>query len=215
MNTLHHGFWTYFVFRKKKHLVKWFILGAIAPDLIYFFMFLYLGIQKGILSPSLLSDLFKMPMFGFSSEMSNMALTELHDFILQMFQHPFVVVLRFAGHSLLIWGIISGITFWIKGLKLSPLTALLWGWFGHIITDLLTHATDATPIFYPVSDLIIRSPISYWNPEYYGVEFNIVNNILLFLAILYLIYEFINKVRSKKRNSKNKTMPIKDSKTSE
>jgi hypothetical protein len=99
MNTLHHGFWTYFVFRKKKHLVKWFVLGAIAPDLIYFFMFLYLGIQKGILSPSLLSDLFKMPMFCFSSEMSNMALTELHDFILEMFQHPFVVVLRFAGHS--------------------------------------------------------------------------------------------------------------------
>jgi hypothetical protein len=104
MTTLHHGFWTYFVFRKKRHLVKWFVLGSIAPDLVHFFMFLYLGIQKRILSPSLFLDLIKMPMFGISSEMSNMALTELHDFILEMFQHPWVIVLRFAGHSLFYLG---------------------------------------------------------------------------------------------------------------
>jgi hypothetical protein len=205
MNTLHHGFWTYFVFRKKRHLVKWFVLGSIAPDLIYFFMFLYLGVQKGILSLSLLGDLMKMPMFGFSSEMPNMALTELHDFILEMFGHPIVVVLRYAGHSLLFWVIVSGIVFWIKGLKLSPLNALLWGWLGHIITDLLTHATDATPIFYPISNFIFRSPVSYWNPQHYGVQFNIINNILLFLAILYLIYEFMVKRRASKRKVRART----------
>jgi hypothetical protein len=204
MNTLHHGFWTYFVFRKKRHLVKWFVLGSIAPDLVYFFMFLYLGVLKGILSLSLVGDLTKMPMFGFSSEMPNMALSGLHDFILEMFQNPIVVVLRFAGHSLLFWVIVSGIVFWIKGLKLSPLRALLWGWLGHIITDLLTHATDATPIFYPISDFILRSPVSYWNPQYFGVQFNVINNILLFLATLYLIYEFIKKIMDKRRSSKRK-----------
>ncbi|UOQ93990.1 metal-dependent hydrolase [Halobacillus shinanisalinarum] len=197
MNTIHHGFWTYFIFRKKRQLVKWFVIGSIAPDIIYFVMFLYLGVQKEILTLSLLLDLFKMPMFGFPSDSSNMALTQLHDFILEMFQHPIVEILRFTGHSLLVWTILSGLVYWRMGFKLSPLKAFLLGWLGHILTDLLTHATDATPILYPLSDLIVRSPISYWNPDYYGKEFNIVNNILLVLATVYLIIRFLQRVTNR------------------
>jgi hypothetical protein len=202
MNTLHHGFWTYFLLRKKEYLVKWFVIGAIAPDVIYFIMFLYMGIQKGILSPELFANLVKLPMFGFSSDMSNMALTQLHDFILEMFELPIVVILRFAGHSLVVWSIVFGLVLWRTGLKLSPLKALIWGWTGHILTDFLTHVTDATPIFWPLSDIIIRGPISYWNPDYFGREFNMINTVLTFTAIIYLVYEAIKKRMSGKRTQK-------------
>jgi hypothetical protein len=199
MNTLHHGFWTYFFFRKKKHLVKWLVFGAVAPDLIYFIMFLVMGIQQGILKPGIFLDLFKLPMFGFSSNMSNMALAELHDFILEMFRHPLVEVLRYIGHSLFVWGIIFGLLSFKKGWRLSPFMAFLLGWIGHIITDLLTHVTDATPIFYPISDLIIRGPISYWNPSYFGQEFNLINNLLFAIAVIYLVYEMVKTRRQKKK----------------
>ena len=167
-------------------------------------MFVWMGIQQGILTPSIVIDLFKLPMFGFSTDMSNMALTQLHDFIVAMFQHPVVEVLRFAGHSLFIWALVFMLITWQTGFKLTVLTVFIWGWFSHIMTDFLTHVTDATPIFYPASDLIIRGPISYWDPNYVGQEFNIINNTLMVIAILYLLFTFIkNKGKKKAGRSSN------------
>jgi hypothetical protein len=199
MNTVHHAFWTYFVFRKKKNLVKWFVLGAIWPDIIYFIMFLFIGIQKGILSPGLFFDLLKMPMFGFQSGVPNASATQLHGLVLELFKHPVVVTLRVAGHSLLVWSVAFGLIVWRSGLQISPLKAFLWGWLGHTVTDLLTHVTDATPLFWPVSDIVVRGPVSYWNPDYYGREFSIVNNILTLLAIIYLIREAWKTKKYKKK----------------
>jgi len=189
MNTVHHAFWTYFVFRKKKNLVKWFVAGAVCPDIIYFIMFLFIGIQKETLSLGLFPDLLKMPMFGFQSGVSNASATQLHNLIRELFKHPVVDILRVVGHSLLVWSVVFGLTVWCSGLKLSPLKAFLWGWLGHNVTDLLTHITDATPLFWPVSDMVIRGPISYWNPNYHGREFSTINNILTLLAIIYLTRE--------------------------
>jgi membrane-bound metal-dependent hydrolase YbcI (DUF457 family) len=56
---------------------------------------------------------------------------------------------------------------------------LLWfllGWFGHTIVDFLTHVDDGRPLFWPVSDWLWSSPVSYYNPDYYGREFSAISN---------------------------------------
>ncbi|MBF0706662.1 hypothetical protein IQ283_08565 (plasmid) [Alkalihalobacillus hwajinpoensis] len=186
-------------FEKKKNLVKWFLLGAVGPDVIYFIMFFFLAIEKGILNTQLFVDVFQLVMSGFEMDSSSKSVNQLHDFILEMFNNPVVDMLRKTGHSLIIWGIVYGGVVWRKGLKLTRLHALLFGWVGHIITDLLTHVTDATPIFYPISDFVIKGPVSYWNPNYYGKEFQTINTILIIVATVYMVYDFI---KYKRRNKK-------------
>jgi hypothetical protein len=38
----------------------------------------------------------------------------------------------------------------------------------HVGTDLLLHHDDARRQFWPISDWIFRSPVSYWDPNYHG-----------------------------------------------
>lgn len=67
---------------------------------------------------------------------------------------------------------------------------LLWfllGWFGHTIADFLTHVDDARPLFWPISDWEWSSPVSYYNPLYYGREFFMVNHGLMLLIVLWLL----------------------------
>lgn len=177
MNTIHHGFWTYFIFRKQKHLVKYFVFGSISPDIIYYIMFLYMAIRYPIEENSF----------------------ELHSIVHQMFDHPIVIVLRQLGHSIIVWLILMIITILLTKWKLSPWKALLYGWLGHILIDLLTHVRDAVPILYPLNDYIIRGPISYWDPDFYGREFSIIHSIFFLGAIIYLIIE---RVRAKKVKKK-------------
>lgn len=177
MNTIHHGFWTYFIFRKKKRLVKYFVFGSILPDIIYYVMFLYMAIKYPIEENTF----------------------ELHSIVHAMFDHPIVIVLRQLGHSIIVWLVIMIITLVFTKWKLSPWKALLYGWLGHIVIDLVTHVRDAVPILYPLNDFIVRGPISYWDPNFYGREFSIVHSIFFFSAIIYLIYEKMKAKKSKKQ----------------
>lgn len=197
MNTLHHAFWTYVVARKKKDLVKWFVIGAIWPDIIYFVMFLFAGVQKEAFTSTLFLDLLKLPAFGFSFDAASVAAT--HEFICKLFEHPIVDGVRIAMHSLFIWTLAFGLIAINSGVKLSPIKAFLWGWLGHVVTDLFTHASDAIPIFWPVSDMVIRSPVSYWHPDYYGREFGVINAILTFLAVFYLISDAWKRRKQEKK----------------
>ena len=52
---------------------------------------------------------------------------------------------------------------WGQLLLAFSLAALL-----HIATDLPVHAEDAHRHFWPLTDWRFHSPISYWNPAYYG-----------------------------------------------
>lgn len=67
---------------------------------------------------------------------------------------------------------------------------LLWfllGWFGHTLVDFLTHAGDTRPLLWPISDWRWSSPISYYNPAYYGREFFFVSHALLILTMAALL----------------------------
>lgn len=64
---------------------------------------------------------------------------------------------------------------------------LLLGWFGHAIADFLTHADDARPLFWPISEWTWASPVSYYNPLYYGSEFRLAEHGLMLLILLWLL----------------------------
>ncbi len=56
---------------------------------------------------------------------------------------------------------------------------LLWfllGWLGHAVVDFLTHVDDGRPLFWPISDWLWSSPVSYYDSDYYGREFSLVSN---------------------------------------
>lgn len=182
MNTLHHGFWTYFVLRKRRELVKYAIVGSVFPDLVYYIMFFYILLFGDVFSLQAIQDI------GWGGV--------IHDLAHALFAHPVVEVLRQTAHSVLVWGIAFVVVTLVKGWRLNKWSAFIYGWGGHVVVDLLTHVEDAIPIFYPVSDLIISGPVSYWDRDYYGAEFSLINTILVIIAIVYLVI--------KKRNAKKK-----------
>ena len=65
----------------------------------------------------------------------------------------------------------------------KPLLAFLIGWAGHVLTDALTHAEDARPILWPLSEWRFRSPISYWDRSYHGHAFAAVEHGTLLLIV--------------------------------
>lgn len=92
--------------------------------------------------------------------------------------------------SVLILAIGAAIRFWgskpVGALILVfALSALL-----HLCCDILLHHDDARRQFWPISDWIFRSPVSYWDPQYYGKYFVVFELFLgLSLAII-LIQRF-------------------------
>ncbi len=79
---------------------------------------------------------------------------------------------------------------------------LLWfllGWFGHTIADFLTHVDDTRPLFWPISGWEWSSPVSYYNPLYYGREFFAISHGLILLIILWLV---IKRIMGRGRRSK-------------
>lgn len=189
MNTLHHAFWSYFFFRKKQRkTVKSIVIGGIAPDIIYYVMFLYLLAEYGV-----------QRLFGSQEAFS------MHGFVHVLFDHPVVDVLRKLGHSFVIWFIGFIVLMLLhKGFKLTPLSGFIWGWFLHVFVDFLTHMNDAVPIFYPISDRVIPGIVSYWHSDYYGTEFGVTHSILLVSTIIYLVIERRNTKKAKKRLSDEK-----------
>lgn len=66
---------------------------------------------------------------------------------------------------------------WGQFLAIFSLSALL-----HVSTDFLLHHDDARRHFWPLSNWIFRSPVSYWDPAYYGrifAVFEIVGGLVL------------------------------------
>jgi hypothetical protein len=51
-------------------------------------------------------------------------------------------------------------------LTLFSISALM-----HISADFLLHHEDARSQFWPLSDWVFRSPVSYWDPKYFGNHF--------------------------------------------
>ncbi|HZY66915.1 MAG TPA: hypothetical protein VFE21_13690 [Rubrobacteraceae bacterium] len=81
--------------------------------------------------------------------------------------------------------------YWVARLgRMDRRRILLWfliGWLGHTFADFLTHVDDTRPLFWPIFDWQWASPISYYNPNYYGREFFFISHALIALTIAALL----------------------------
>jgi len=67
---------------------------------------------------------------------------------------------------------------------------LLWfllGWLGHAVADFFSHVDGARPLFWPLSDWEWSSPVSYYDPLYYGNEFFAISHALILLTMTALL----------------------------
>ncbi len=78
---------------------------------------------------------------------------------------------------------------------------LLWfllGWAGHTVVDFLTHVDDLRPLFWPLSDWRWASPVSYYNPRYYGREFMLVSPASMLVIMTVLLRRRLRERRGRK-----------------
>jgi hypothetical protein len=61
----------------------------------------------------------------------------------------------------------------------------------HALIDIPLHATDGPLLFFPVNwTYRFRSPISYWDPDYYGRQWSIFEHLFDLLLLIYLYFRY-------------------------
>jgi hypothetical protein len=75
-----------------------------------------------------------------------------------------------AGHSAL-----SAAALWLLAPAGSARRAVSAGWLGHLAVDSATHADDAWPPLWPLTEWRIQSPVSHWQSDHHAREFAAVD----------------------------------------
>lgn len=119
------------------------LAGGLAPDLPMFAMVLWAIRVVGVPEHEVFSTLF------FS----------------ETWQSVFAI-----DHSFFIWGGLLGLAVWRRQIILR---AFAGAGLLHALADFLTHHDDARRQFWPVSDWVFRSPVSYWDARFYGNVFGL------------------------------------------
>ncbi len=96
--------------------------------------------------------------------------------------------------------IIIGYVAWNRGRK--------WGatlfWFSlscmfHTAIDITCHVKDGPLILFPFDwETRFHSPISYWDPDYYGIQFTIFEQTLVLGCLIYLVFGWWRKRNQQK-----------------
>lgn len=92
-----------------------------------------------------------------------------------------------VDNSFFVWGIIVGAGFYFKNdvVKIFGLAGCL-----HLALDLPLHNDDGREHFWPLSDWIYSSPISYWDPDHYGNIFGPLEALLCIILCVILFFRF-------------------------
>ena len=75
------------------------------------------------------------------------------------------------------------------------------GWAGHRDVDFLTHVDDTRPLFWPLLSWKWSSPVSYYNPLYYGLEFKVAEHAGMLAVVAVL---FVRRLRCGRRGRKKR-----------
>lgn len=87
-------------------------------------------------------------------------------------------------HSFFVWG---GLVALGLALRRPVLAAFAGAGLAHAAVDFVLHNDDARRQLWPVSDWVFRSPVSYWDPAYYGnIVAPVEAGLVLVLAVLLL-----------------------------
>jgi LexA-binding, inner membrane-associated putative hydrolase len=105
-----------------------------------------------------------------------------------------------VGHSLIMWpllGILCWIVrphanervrFWLTFVAILAASATL-----HSVVDFLCHREDAHMHFWPLSWWKFTSPVSYWNPLYYGRYVSALEALMGIAMAVYIFRTYANK----------------------
>ncbi len=114
------------------------IFGALVPDLSLYIMTFWALYMRAIPAQTVFGELYFSPAW----------------------QGVFAV-----DNSVPLWGCLLA----VAGLLHRPaLTAFAGAGLLHLVSDLPLHNEDARRHFWPISDWVFRSPLSYWDPQRYG-----------------------------------------------
>jgi hypothetical protein len=70
-----------------------------------------------------------------------------------------------VDNSFVLWGLLLLFALWLRKAWLIVFAAAA---ISHLCLDFPLHHTDARMHFWPISNWIFHSPVSYWNPHYHG-----------------------------------------------
>jgi hypothetical protein len=74
--------------------------------------------------------------------------------------------------------------------KKRAMVYLFASWSLHIFADFWLHAEDAYMHFWPLTNWRFESPISYWDPRYYGFQVAMIEAIVYDIALFYLLKKY-------------------------
>lgn len=101
---------------------------------------------------------------------------------------PLWIGLHNAPHSLVVYGVATLVAMLLKPSFVKNLLLLaIAGAALHTVIDVFTHAGDGPRFLYPFSSFRFQSPVSYWDPAYFGRAFTIFEYSLDTLILIYLL----------------------------
>ncbi len=135
MNTPAHAVLNLLVLERgaRADMGPWIVLGAVMPDIPNGLFFAYHRFALGLDSAAIYADIYAQPQW-------------------QAVLAPW--------HSVLLVGLFAALAFWRRRPRLVAFSVSM---LAHLVADVLTHASDAHPHLYPLSELRITSPVSYWD----------------------------------------------------
>lgn len=90
-------------------------------------------------------------------------------------------------NSFLLWGAGLALAWWVR----SP-TAMVFAAAGllHLAFDFPLHHDDGRAHFWPLSDWVFRSPLSYWDSRHYGAVIGPIEMLISFAFCVLLFFRF-------------------------
>lgn len=88
-------------------------------------------------------------------------------------------------HGFFVWSAMFAVAIWggLAVLRAFAGAALL-----HAVADFLTHHDDARRQFWPLTEWVFRSPVSYWDPRHYGPAFAVLEFSVVILLSVFLCW---------------------------
>ncbi len=123
------------------------------------------------------------------------------------FNNPWVIAEHNLFHSPTSLIIMLGITWWLYSKGKQRYTPwcfwLLISCALHTSCDILVHHDDGPLLFFPFNwDIRYFSPLSYWDPSYYGKQFVIFEHLLDLILIAILLRQFSHWRIARKKHSR-------------
>ncbi len=95
------------------------------------------------------------------------------------------------SNSIPIFASVAIIAYWLRvhAFTIGALAALM-----HCFADLPLHHDDGHPHFWPFSDWIYSSPVSYWDPAHYGNHWSVIELCLAAAMVVFLWLRSTRKI---------------------